>query len=964
MGFPAVQAQTPEPLHYTVRDGLPSSVTYAMAQDDRGYIWIGTEAGLVRFDGLQFKVFTTQDGLPDNEVLGLIFDSITSRLWIATYSNYACYYRHGSFFTANNDSSLLKIQCEFGEFLNMNRRYPNGVFLYNGRRIYECARDSIVSYMLRIAPIMQVYRPSDSALEVLCDSGCIRYTPGHIYYDYVGLDNKSYINNGCWMGGCLLRYAPGRLEVHKRQSDGNYHKWRTIKLPQDYRPTSLTRQDGRYYISVVNKGLYEIDTAFSGPLMQVWCGNINCAYADQKGNLWILTSDNGLYVFPQGDLHSTALHHILPQINITALCRGEGDTAYIGTSDGRIFLQTGDKTLDMNIEAGGAPEKIRQLAVIDHRIFCITSNKIFFYDRFTKRITLIPHDSGGPKTFLKIRNEPVLLVGLVGSMISVNLLTGLFEENNSNYRRFMNIVQHPDGRLFLAGIDGIYEYKDRHRAVAINTQDKRMKVRITSLCFTPDSLLWIGTPATGVLVYDGQKVISHISASTYPSYHGSMCRKIIVGSHSTVWIATNFGIDKIVYQYHNKVFKVQQITPFNIPDGLQSYDVNDIMVSDSLIYVATSGGLTILNEKRMSAAKPIPIYIASVRVNDKDSSIKSSAYQFKYFENNLKIEYVAVMLPSASDLEYEYRLLGSGNDRWTTTTNRSVDFRSLSPGSYTFEVAALDKFGNRSPSVARVRFEITPAFYTTWWFMVIVMIAILTIGFLIIRDRFRRQQRRFEHEQSLQNKIIDLEQQALKAQMNPHFIFNCLTAVQHFVNQEDMYSANMYLSNFARLIRKTLDLSGEQYISLDEEVSYLRDYVQMECLRFGDKFTYEIAVSEDMDTFEVQVPPMLLQPIVENAIRHGLRNLEDKKGLLRISFVLKESVLYCTVEDNGIGRVRAREMKTTMHVEYQSKGMSLTEMRIQAINQISDKKIRMEVKDKYDHNNLPAGTLFTLIFEQ
>ncbi|MBS1619165.1 MAG: histidine kinase [Bacteroidetes bacterium] len=353
----------------------------------------------------------------------------------------------------------------------------------------------------------------------------------------------------------------------------------------------------------------------------------------------------------------------------------------------------------------------------------------------------------------------------------------------------------------------------------------------------------------------------------------------------------------------------------------------------------------------------------AVRIMDHDSAIHETPYVLDHTQNDLRIDYIGVSMPTGDNLTYQYRLLGAGNDAWTTTTNTSIEFRSLSAGEYTFEVAVLDKFGQRSASVGRVRFRISPAFYTTWWFWAIIMITILVIGFLIIRDRFRRQQQRFEKEQSLHNKIIELEQQALKAQMNPHFIFNCLTAVQHFVNSEDMYSANMYLSNFARLIRKTLDLSGEQYITLDQEIAYLQDYVQMEHLRFGDKFTWQIDLADDVDSFEVQVPPMLLQPIVENAIRHGLRNIQDRTGLLRISFAMHDRVLHCIVEDDGIGRQKAKELKSSMHVEYQSKGMSLTEMRIQAINQISDKKISIEIVDKYEEAST-TGTIVKLLIAQ
>ncbi|MCW3128072.1 MAG: putative signal transduction histidine kinase [Bacteroidetes bacterium] len=470
-------------------------------------------------------------------------------------------------------------------------------------------------------------------------------------------------------------------------------------------------------------------------------------------------------------------------------------------------------------------------------------------------------------------------------------------------------------------------------------------------------------PANGVLVYDGTRVVTNISQAKYLGYRGAICRKVVRGKPNEIWVATNYGIDKIKYHLGDSLV-IDNITPLNMADGLCSDDVNDILIADSLIYVATSQGLTIFNENQMIAAAAVPIYISAIRINDKDSMIREGEYNLTYQQNNLRIEYIGISLPSAGYLRYQYRLLGSGNDKWTTTTNTSIEFRSLSPGSYTFEAAVLDKFGNQSKSLASVKFRITPAFYMTIWFWALMVIIILTIGFYIIRARFRRQQRQFEKEQNLNNKIIELEQQALKAQMNPHFIFNCLTAVQHFVNKEDLYSANMYLSNFAKLIRKTLDLSGEQYISLDKEVSYLQNYVQLEKMRFQEKFQYVISVDPDIDQYAVEIPPMLLQPIIENAIRHGLRNMHTNTGMLIIDFSQTGNKIICNVDDNGVGMKRAKELKTTMHVEYQSKGMSLTMSRIQAINMISDKKITLEIKDKYDNNNEASGTLFTLSFEQ
>ena len=200
--------------------------------------------------------------------------------------------------------------------------------------------------------------------------------------------------------------------------------------------------------------------------------------------------------------------------------------------------------------------------------------------------------------------------------------------------------------------------------------------------------------------------------------------------------------------------------------------------------------------------------------------------------------------------------------------------------------------------------------------------------------------------------------------MNPHFIFNCLTAIQHYVNKEDVYSANMYLSNFAKLIRKTLDLSGEQYITLDKEIAYLENYVELEKMRFQDKFQCYINVGTGVNVFTAMIPPMLLQPFIENAIRHGLRYKEDNEGELDVDFNMEGTTLVCRINDNGIGIKKSKQLKSNTHVEYQSKGMRLTESRINAINMISPKKIRMEVKDKLDDLGNPIGTMVVIYFEQ
>ena len=229
---------------------------------------------------------------------------------------------------------------------------------------------------------------------------------------------------------------------------------------------------------------------------------------------------------------------------------------------------------------------------------------------------------------------------------------------------------------------------------------------------------------------------------------------------------------------------------------------------------------------------------------------------------------------------------------------------------------------------------------------------IIIIAFLLMR------QARIK----MRHEIFELEQKQLRAQMNPHFIFNCLNSIQHFVVQNDVLNANKYLTDFASLMRKTLELSEGGTITLHKEIDYLNNYLLLEQMRFGNKFIYEVSCDDSIEASSVEIPPMVVQPFVENAIRHGLRYLEGNTGILRINFTKHNDIIICEVDDNGIGRVKSQQLKTLSHIEYQSRGMELTQKRLELISKVTNSDFKIEVTDKKDEQGNSLGTKVTIKF--
>ena len=352
--------------------------------------------------------------------------------------------------------------------------------------------------------------------------------------------------------------------------------------------------------------------------------------------------------------------------------------------------------------------------------------------------------------------------------------------------------------------------------------------------------------------------------------------------------------------------------------------------------------------------------IVRVEIAGRDVEVQD-IYYIKYQDNALELGLETI--PHIPNVTYKYRIIESsfeGNKmtKWFFLNQPSFKVDTLSPAIYHFEIVGISPNKKQSPSTF-IEFKIEYPWWRSWWFWGACFITIF--GLFYGRERFLKFWA--DEEQRHHRQVTELELRTLQLQMNPHFVFNALNAVQSFILTRDTISANNYLSKFANLIRLFLDSSRSKYIVLSEEIKLLSLYVEMEMLRFENKFDFHLNVAPEVNRF-TDVPTMILQPFIENAINHGLR-YKTTKGNLYISFYNQGKYLVCKIEDDGVGRERAKQIQSKSSKGYKSQGLKITEERLRTFNMISNSNIRFSIADaiqSLDNKEMDVGTLIEIKF--
>ena len=325
-------------------------------------------------------------------------------------------------------------------------------------------------------------------------------------------------------------------------------------------------------------------------------------------------------------------------------------------------------------------------------------------------------------------------------------------------------------------------------------------------------------------------------------------------------------------------------------------------------------------------------------------------------QRGVTLSFSALNFNEPERIVYQYKLDGLEKE-WRTTDfyNRRVTYTNLHPGNYIFKLRARSEDGNWGDRETELNIEIVPAWWQTNWFKIITLCIVAGLVYLFIRWRIQAVRRQEKINAVHEKELLELEAKALRAQMNPHFIFNCLNSIKSLIQQHEEERSVTYLTTFSKLIRTLFNNADKKEISLYDEIETCRYYLQLEAMRFDMKFSYSINVDENIDLKSIQVPALIIQPFIENAIWHGIVP-RNSGGNVLLSVSRKDGIVEIAIDDNGIGREASHQNKSMSSLQHQSKGVNLTQSRLELNNLLQQRKAKLEIIDKKDLSGIANGT--------
>jgi hypothetical protein len=477
--------------------------------------------------------------------------------------------------------------------------------------------------------------------------------------------------------------------------------------------------------------------------------------------------------------------------------------------------------------------------------------------------------------------------------------------------------------------------------------------------------LWFGTSETGVYKFSPKTN----TVSNYTTKNGladNITSAIVPDKQGYIWISTVNGLTKLDA-------KTNKAVTFWEEDGLINNDYNfkaGIATTWGKLFFGTKLGIAAFYPQQVINTNQLrgPVEITGIRIKGETNwqhYHTGSPLQLTHNHNDISLRFSMLEFRKTASHRYMFKLEGF-EENWQTASaeNPVAVYTNLPPGKYTFLVKASVDGRTWDGQTIQQQLVVIPAIWQTPVFWVVLIGASITTIIVLIRHRIVNLLTKEREKGRIQKEMAELEMKALRAQMNPHFIFNSIGAIQHYIVKNDTQAANEYLSKFAKLMRLFLESSRNNYTVLQNEINLLSLYITLEKLRFEEKFEYEISVSPDLQPDAIKIPSMLLQPFVENAINHGLIHRAEK-GKLSVTFnyIPEKNQLECIIDDNGVGRGKSAQINQLNKNTHVSQGTKIVEERVDTFMVMDDLAIDVHIIDKFEDSGEASGTRVQVVMQ-
>lgn len=964
------EAQQYNFINYNVEDGLAQSQVTAITQGNLGYLWIGTRSGLSRFDGKSFQNFFTENGLPDNQITSLFKDK-QGNIWIGTLGYLSKF--NGKGFTNFPLPNQLS-----NNFIISIAEHNNSLWVGTEEGVCQFKDNSFIYYNQKHGitnlHVRDIYSSKNNDLYFITKNGVFKLKSDSTFIRvFNNLPNQNFSkiteqNNEF----ILSTFGNGIYQVgndfvkNLSTEDGLCNEQVRWLISDSKNQIWVASKSGVSKISNNNISTYTINDGMVND-------NVKVIFEDREGNIWFGTDGSGILKFTSDRITYFSQKDLLPSDIVMSITQDNKKNYWIGTYGNGVVQKSNENESVINYTTSNGLSNNTVWYIYNdsrNRVWIATSDGVSIFHE--NKIKTISTDKGLLSKKVWTINEDTNGDIWLGTLEGVSIIT----ENDS-------IINFPSGKNSIGeSVRSIINYKNTFWFATSNgvyCLDKSTKEFIKkntpftkAFCIEKDHSknLWVGTDQ-GLFLFKDDK-FSEIKFSNDLRSKQIVFLKFDTSDNS-LWIGTNNGVFQLSLSelYINNLTEAMHFTK---QDGLPSLECNQNAVYidvENNLWAGTSKGLVKFSNTKFKSNLSAPILsIRNVRLFLEDNSWSNFQQdslglpmnlKLNFKQNYLSFDFIGIYHSGPDKVQYKFMLEGLDEGWLPVTDINTATYSNLPHGKYTFKViSSVNDF--RTFSEAKFPFTILTPYYLTWWFISISAIFCLSILFSIysFRKKARRQK---EHTQQLyyRSKMLALEQQTLNSSMNRHFIFNSLNSIQYYINTQDRKSANLYLSSFAKLIRKNLDSSESNTVTLEEEIDRLSLYLKLEKMRFTDKFDYTIDIDKSIVSEQIKIPAMLLQPFVENSIWHGILPKNEKGNIaIRVSMINNELIKFEIIDD-GIGIEESMKNKQQKSSDHVSKGMNITKNRLKLIAEMTNKPLEIIGPQEIKEGDKVLGTKVEII---